>query len=64
MNYCCDRMEKLDKENKADFCPGFLTTLDWDECWPIHYCPFCGKELPGTKKAVDELENRLNFKEE
>jgi len=52
-------MKKADEAGVIDYCPGHLTTIDTEtKCYSIHHCPFCGKHLPGTEKAIKEILGR------
>ncbi len=60
MRYCCKYMKELDEKGIVDYCPPNLTTLDVKrECYPIYFCPFCGKEIEGSKKFVRKLKRQV-----
>ena len=60
MSYCCKNMKELDKKEIIDYCPPNLTSLDVDgNCYPIYFCPFCGKEIEGSKKFVKKLKSQV-----
>lgn len=53
-------MKELDEEGIIDYCPPNLTSLDIKkECYPIYFCPFCGKEIEGSKKFVRMLKKQV-----
>ena len=59
MSYCCNGMKELDEKGIIDYCPPNLTTLDVKEgAYPIYFCPFCGKEIEGSKKFVRKLKKQ------
>lgn len=57
MKYCCIDMEKADNIEIIDYCPNHITTIESKEpyCYPINYCPFCGKNLVKTKETLETL---------
>ena len=58
--YCCKLMKELDEKGIIDYCVPNLTTLDVKrECYPIYFCPFCGKEIKGSKKFVNKLKKQV-----
>lgn len=60
MRYCCKYMKDLDEQEIIDYCPPNLTTLDVKKlAIPIYFCPFCGKEIEGSKKFVGKLKRQM-----
>lgn len=60
MKYCCKNMKELDEKGIIDYCPPNLTSLDVKkECYPIYFCPFCSKEIEGSKKFVNKLKRQV-----
>lgn len=58
--YCCKYMKELDEKEIIDYCPPNLTTLDIKKyAYPIYFCPFCGKEIEGSKKFVWRLKKQV-----
>ncbi len=60
MKYCCKNMKELDEKEIIDYCPPNLTTLDIKgSAYPIYFCPFCSKEIEGSKKFVNKLKKQV-----
>ena len=58
--YCCKLMGELNDKGIIDYCPPNLTTLDIKrEAYPIYFCPFCGKEIEGSKRFVKSLKKQV-----
>lgn len=58
--YCCKYMKESDEKEIIDYCPPNLTTLDVKkEAFPIYFCPFCGREIEGSKKFVRKLKRQV-----
>jgi len=56
MKYCCEEMKTADEKGFIDYAPAHLTTIDIGRhCYPIHFCPFCGTGLKGTKKSLKRI---------
>lgn len=54
--YCCETMKLADEKGLIDYSPNHLTTIDTKkEGWVVHFCPFCGTRLKGTKKSVKRI---------
>ncbi|MQY68668.1 MAG: hypothetical protein GH150_04725 [Hadesarchaea archaeon] len=65
MKYCCKKMKRADEKGVIDYAPGHLTTIDTKtEAYPIHFCPFCGKELKGTGKSIKRIRKYFGKREE
>lgn len=63
MEYCCKEMKFADKKGIIDYAPGHLTTIDTKtEACPIHFCPFCSKELKGTGKSIKRIKKYFGKK--
>ena len=53
-------MGGLDEKGIIDYCPPNLTSLDVKgSAYPIYFCPFCGKEIEGSKKFVNKLKKQV-----
>jgi len=53
-------MKELDEKGIVDYCVPNLTTLDIKrECYPIYFCPFCGKKIEGSKKFANKLKKQV-----
>ena len=53
-------MGELNDKGIIDYCPPNLTTLDIKrEAYPIYFCPFCGKEIEGSKRFVKSLKKQV-----
>ena len=60
IKYCCKKMKELDEEGIIDYCVPNLTTLDAKgKCYPIYFCPFCGKIIKGCKEFFKKLKNQV-----
>lgn len=62
-HYCCEEMKDADEKGIIDYCPSGMTTIDFPKvCYPINYCPFCGKILKRTKRSVDRIKKYFGVK--